>query len=665
MQTGENDQAMRKILDMTRLISVAVLLLHFYKECYGAFVDWHLVSGITDRLLANVVKTGLFSSFLKPKLVVLVFLAVALIGVKGKKDEQQTFKSALLYLIAGLFFYFGSYFFLLLPLGLETLTLLYVSVTGLGYLLLLSGGTMISRIIRDKLAGDIFNRDQETFPQEERLLENEFSVNLPVRYVLKGKARNGWINFINLFRALVVLGSPGSGKSYFIIRHIITQHIRKGFAMFVYDFKMPDLAVIAYNTWLKCKHLYKVAPQFFSINFDDLSRSSRCNPLDPSAMLDLTDAVESARTILLGLNREWIKRQGDFFVESPINFLTAIIWYLRKYNNGEYCTLPHVIELMQADYDSLFTLLSTQKEIDVLINPFISAYKRDAVEQLEGQIASAKITMARIASPQLYYVLSGNEFTLDINNPAAPKIVCMGNNPQKIQIYGAVLSLFTNRLLKIINQKNKLKCSLVFDEFPTLTTDIIPTISTGRSNLISTCLGIQDASQLRKDYGREQADVIMNIVGNMAVGQVSGDTAKFVSEKIGRIMQDRESLSINSNDTSISRSKQLEAAVPPSRIAALSSGEFVGMVADNPDCKIELKAFHCEILNDHAALKKEIDGYVPLPEVRKISAAIVERNYLQIKQDIQDIIELEMERLLSDPALAHLIIHKNSPQNAG
>ncbi|MGF7082793.1 conjugal transfer protein MobC [Mucilaginibacter sp. UYCu711] len=659
MQTGENDQAMRKILDMTRLISMAVLLLHFYKECYGAFAEWHWVAPLTDRLLGNVVRTGLFSSFHKSKLIALAFLAIALIGVKGRKDEQQTFKTAALYLVVGLVFFFVSYFILWVRLGLGTVALLYMGITSLGYLLLLSGGTMVSKIIRDKLNGDIFNRDQETFPQEERLLDNEFSVNLPARYVLKGKVRTSWINFINLFRALLVLGSPGSGKSYFIIRHVITQHIRKGFAMFVYDFKMPDLAVIAYNTWLKCKHLYRVEPKFYSINFDDLARTNRCNPLDPSAMLDLTDAVESARTILLGLNREWIKKQGDFFVESPINFLTAIIWYLRRYKGGEFCTLPHVIELMQVDYDRLFTLLSTEKEIDVLINPFISAYKRDAVEQLEGQIASAKITMARVASPQLYYVLSGNEFTLDINNPEAPKIVCMGNNPQKIQIYGAVLSLFTNRMLKIINQKGKLKCSLVFDEFPTLTTDIIPTISTGRSNLISTCLGIQDASQLRKDYGKEQADVIMNITGNMVVGQVSGDTAKYVSEKIGRIMQDRESLSINRSDTSISRSKQLEAAVPPSRIASLSSGEFVGMVADNPEEKIELKAFHCEIINDHAALKKEIEGYQQLPVVRVINPAIVERNYLQIRQDIQNIIELEMERLLSDPALSHLIIRKS------
>jgi hypothetical protein len=656
--TGENDQAMRKILDMTRLISIVILAIHFYEECYGAFVEWHLVAPLGDRLLGNIVRTGLFSGFYKAKLSALGFLIIALIGVKGRKDEKQDLKTALLYGVVGLFFYWLSYFLLLIPGKLTTIASLYMGVTGLGFLLFLSGGTMLSKIIRDRLADDIFNSENETFPQEERLIENEFSVNLPARYRLKNKVRSSWINIINPFRGLLVLGSPGAGKSYFVIRHVITQHIRKGFAMFVYDFKMPDLSVIAYNTWLQYKQVYQVEPKFYCINFDDLSRSHRCNPLEPSSMQDITDAVESARTILLGLNREWVKKQGDFFVESPINFLTAIIWFLRKYQGGEFCTLPHVIELMQVEYDKLFTVLRTQEEIDVLINPFLSAYLRDAVEQLEGQIASAKITMARIASPQLYYVLSGNEFTLDINDPRNPKIVCMGNNPQKIQIYGAVLSLFTNRLFKIINQPFKLKTSLILDEFPTLMTDIIPTIATARGNRVSACLGIQDASQLRKDHGREQADVIMNITGNMVVGQVSGDTAKSVSEKIGRIMQDRESLSINRQDTSISRSKQLEAAVPPSRISALSSGEFVGMVADNPEEKIELKAFHCEIINDHEALKQEMAAYQELPMVRVINSGIVQRNYLQVKQDVQDIIQLEMERLLSDPGLMHLVIKK-------
>src|SRR5438128_504717 len=438
--------------------------------------------------------------------------------------------------------------------------------------------------------------------------------------------RKSWINIINPFRALLVLGSPVSGKSYFVIRHVITQHIAKGYTMFVYDFKYDDLSRIAYNTYLKHKNSYPVLPQFYVINFDDLSRSHRCNPLGHASMEDITDAAESARTILLGLNREWIKRQGDFFVESPINFLSAIIWFLRKYQDGEYCTLPHVIELMQVDYDSLFTVLRAEKEIEVLINPFITAYLNDAMEQLEGQIASAKVAMARLSSPQLYYVLSGNDFTLDINNPDEPKIVCMGNNPQKIQIYGAVLSLYVTRLVKLVNKKGKQKSSLIFDEFPTIYLNNIDSlIATARSNKVATTLGIQDFSQLRKDYGKEQADVIMNITGNIISGQVTGDTAKQLSERFGKIMQDRASYSINSADTSVSHSTQLESAIPPSKISALSSGEFVGMVADDPDSKIDLKTFHCELLNDHAGLKEENDSYKELPVIRQLDDGMVQR----------------------------------------
>jgi len=380
-------------------------------------------------------------------------------------------------------------------------------------------------------------------------------------------------------------------------------------------------------------------------------------------MLDITDAAESARTILMGLNREWIKRQGDFFVESPINFLSAVIWFLRRYRDGEFCTLPHAIELMQIDYDSLFTILRAEKEIEVLINPFITAYLNDAMKQLEGQIAAAKVAMARLSSPQLYYVLSGNDFTLDINNPTEPKIVCIGNNPQKIQIYGAVLSLYVTQLVKLVNKKGMQKSSLIFDEFPTIYLNNMDSlIATARSNKVATTLGVQDFSQLRKDYGKEQADVITNITGNIISGQVTGDTAKQLSERFGKIMQDRASYSVNSADTSISHSKQLEAAIPPSKISALSSGEFVGMVADDPHQKIELKAFHCQILNDHEALKKEQENYVEIPIIKKLDNTIIQRNYLQIKQDVQDIINTEMERILNDPGLSHLVIKKAQQQ---
>lgn len=659
-QTGENEQAMRKILDLTRFIAVTLLFIHFYYYCYHAFYEWALTSTFTDRLLGNIYKTGLFKNFHISKLIALIFLIISLIGERGKKSEKLKLNTALAYIITGLFIYFITYFSLFAKWNPKVVASIYMSLTSVGFLLILSGGVLLSRIIKDKLTDDIFNSDNETFPQETRLLVNEFSVNMPTKFKYKGKVHDGWINCISPQRGVLVQGSAGAGKTAFFLRHVITQCLGKEnpYTGLIYDFKFPDLSIIAYNHWLKNKHKYKTKSDCYFINFDDLSRSHRGNVFDPKGMSDITDASECARTILLGLNKEWAKKQGDFFVESPINFVTAIIWFLRRFRNGQYCTLPHVLELIQIEYDSLFSILRLEKEVEVLVNPFVNAYLNDVMEQLEGQIASAKISLARLTSPQLYYILSGNDFSLDLNNPEHPAILCMGNNPQKIMTYGAVLSLYANRILKIINQKNKIKCALILDEWPTLTLDLNMVVSTGRQNKISTFIGIQEAAQVRKEYGRESADVIINMVGNIISGQVSGDSAKQLSERIGKINQDRTSISINSGDTSISKSKQLESAVPASKISALSSGEFVGMVTDIPDQRIELKTFHCAIQNDFDAINREEKAYADIPVIRHVEQAMVDRNFLQIKQDVQDIVQSELARMMADPSLAHLIIQK-------
>ncbi|CAM4388444.1 Type IV secretory system Conjugative DNA transfer [Pedobacter westerhofensis] len=650
MNTGEDTQGLRKIIDFTRLISIFILSIHFYICCYSAFKNWGWTANITDRIIYNIAKTGLFDNLLKPKLAVLLFLAISLFGVKGKKDEKLQSSSIVAYLLTGLLLYFISVLCLLLPLNLLLVASLYIGITSIGYMLILTGGGLLSRLIKDKLNQDTFNTDNETFPQEERLLENDSSVNLPAKYNLKGKIRDSYINLISMTRGLLVSGSPGAGKSYFVIRHVIDQQIKKGFSMFLYDFKYDDLTKIAYNKLLAYQDNYKIKPKFYVINFDDLSRTHRCNPLDPDSMEDITDATEASRTIMLGLNKDWIKKTGDFFVESPINFLTAVIWYLRKYENGKFCTLPHVIELMQADYDKLFAVLQEEDEIKVLINPFISAYRNKAMAQLEGQIASAKIGLARLSSPQLYYVLNGNDFTLDVNNPQEPKIVCIGNNPQKIQTYGAVLSLYVSKMMKLVNRKNQLKCSLVFDEFPTIyiggSSGIDGLLATARSNKVATTLAVQDFSQLKKDYGAEQADVITGIVGNVISGQVTGDTAKKLSETFGKIVQDRESRSINSSDISISKSTQMDSAIPASKIASLSSGEFVGFVADTPDQKIKLKMFHAEIQNDHDSIAEEEKNYKPIPVIEKVTYGDIMENYTRIKEDIDQLFEIELEKIL-------------------
>lgn len=641
--TGENEQALRKIIDFTRMASIMFLILHFYYSFHFALQAWNFTTDIVDNILLRLARPGLFTNYYFIKLFVLALLGISLLGSKGKKEEKISLPKCLALLALGLVLFCFSHFLFNLQVDLGIRVVVYMALTSIGWILILSGGTLMSRLLRLKLASDIFNTRNESFPQEERMLENEYSINLPSQYTLKGRVRRSWINFINPFRSLLVIGTPGAGKSYFVIRHVITQHIRKGFSMFIYDFKYDDLSRIAYNTLRKHYDAYKIRPSFYVINFDQIYH--RCNPLDPATMEDITDATESSRTIMLGLNREWIKKQGDFFVESPINFLTALIWFLRKYEEGLYCTLPHVIELMQLDYPTLFKLLKTEPEIEVLVNPFESAFRNEAMEQLEGQIASAKIGMARLSSPQLYYVLSGNDFTLDINNPEKPKIVCMGNNPQKQQIYGAVLSLYITRVIKLVNKKRQLKSSLIFDEFPTIYFNGIDNLmATARANKVATTLAVQDYSQLKKDYGKEQAEVIMNIVGNVISGQVVGETAKLLSERFGKVVQERQSISVNASDTSHSRSTQLDAAIPPSKIASLSSGEFVGMVADDPDQKIRLKIFHNEILNNHDDIRREEEKYKPIPTVREITQQEIQDNYFRIKADIRSIVEQKVSK---------------------
>lgn len=639
MSSTENEQGLRRIVDLSRLCSIALLCLHFYYYCYGAYKTWGVTAAITDRLLLNLKQTGLFSHLAYSKTAALVLLLISLLGVDGKKEPGKNIRLVMIVLHISTATYYAAGWLLNVQSNHITVAISYMLICTISYLLILACAIQLTRFIQLKLKEDVFNTDNETFPQEERLLKNEYSFSFKARYSLKGQIRNSYINIINPFRGLLVTGSPGAGKSWFVILPMIKQQLQKGYAMFIYDFKYDDLSKAAYNWMLQNQGAFEHKPSFYSINFDDLSCSHRCNPLQPEGMTDITDAIESARSILLGLNRDWITKQGDFFVESPINFVTAIIWYLRKYEDGRYCTLPHVIELMQADYKELLPVLNSQPEIEVFVNPFITAFQNKATDQLEGQVASAKIGMARLSSPQLYWVLSGNDFTLDINNPFEPKVLCLGNNPEKKNIYGAVLSLYISRLLRVINKKGKLKCSLVFDEFPTIVVNNVDDlIATARSNKVATTLAMQDFSQLEKDYGK-QADVITDICANIISGQVSGDTAKSLSERFGRILQDRQNITVNRRDTSISYSRQLDLAVPPSKISSLSSGQFVGVVGDNPDEKINLKMFHSEIINDTPALNKEMAAFKPIPLVYDITEQEIMDNYFQIKYDVRGILD--------------------------
>jgi len=336
--------------------------------------------------------------------------------------------------------------------------------------------------------------------------------------------------------------------------------------------------------------------------------------------------------------------------------LAALIWYLRKYKDGIYCTLPHAIELAQAPYDQLFTILNTETEIQTLIGTFIEAYKNKTMEMLDSQLASAKIPLGRLASPDLYYVLTGDDLSLDINNPFAPKILCLGGDPSRQETLAPVLSLYIDRLNKRVNQKDKYKCALVCDEFATVRAySMTTTIATARSNNIVPVLAIQDLSQLRTQYSRDEADTIFNITGNLLCGQVGGETARWISERFPKIWQDRTSLSINSSDTSISKSHQWETSISTATIANLSSGEFVGIVADDPGGEMELKAFHARLVKDP---KDSPSQLLSLPVIHTIDNDTIQQNFQQVQQEIIDLVNAEMERIQADSSLTGLLVKK-------
>jgi hypothetical protein len=518
-------------------------------------------------------------------------------------------------------------------------------------------GVWMSRLLRNNLMDDVFNYENESFQQETKLMENEYSVNLPTKFYYKNQWNEGWINVVNPFRATIVLGTPGSGKSYAVINNYIKQHIEKGFSMYIYDFKFDDLSTIAYNHLLKHSDKYKIPPKFYVINFDDPRKSHRCNPLNPDFMTDISDAYEAAYTIMLNLNRSWIQKQGDFFVESPIILLAAIIWYLKIYENGKYCTFPHAIELLNKKYADIFTILTTYPDLENYLSPFMDAWQGGAQDQLQGQIASAKIPLSRMISPQLYWVMTGDDFTLDINNPQEPKILCVGNNPDRQNIYSAALGLYNSRIVKLINKKGQLKSSVIIDELPTIYfRGLDNLIATARSNKVAVCLGFQDYSQLIRDYGDKEAKVIQNTVGNIFSGQVVGETAKNLSERFGKVLQRRQSMTINRNDKSTSISTQLDSLIPASKISTLTQGVFVGAISDNFDERIEQKIFHAEIVVDNEKVAAETKAYQKIPQIRSFDNISgedtmkqeIDANYRQIKLDIIQIIETEMERIESD-----------------
>lgn len=681
------------------IIIIVLLMLESYWCLAPILSRFGLTWGILDFILLNL--REYFENPLKLK-GFLFALMICAASVRTGKKVHKSWKHIIVFTVIGTVLYF--------PIIPNPIIHSIMMFGGMG--MSIYGYSLIFRKIKGSEKPDA----DEGFDQNKEKMENEYSINIPYKFVYQKKQYNGWINCINPFRASMVLGSPGSGKSFAIYNAFIEQTIRKNYTMFLYDYKFPDLTErviteIAYqkkkeNLWSNTK---MKMPKLYVINFDDPMKSNRCNPIHHSYITDPADTTEIADLVFKNINKGADGKGFDFFNESAKVYLDALIWFLANYdpdavyeldadgnptqnvigsrtkykNKGKYCTFPHVIELMAYNYQKVFQILQFTKGLEAKISPFASALEGGAMEQLQGQIASAQIPMGKFVSPALYWVMTGDDFTLDINNPSEPKIVCMGNNPDRQTIYGTTLALYTSRMFKLINHKGMEKSVVLLDELPTVFIKGLDNlIATARSNKVAIVLGAQDKSQLRRDYGDKEADVIMTTVGNLFSGSVEGRTAKDISESFGKQFRKRISESIGEESDSQSISYQLEDILPASKIMDMSQGTFCGWVKDNFGEEISQKKFYGAVQVDAKRNKalKEYEQGVPyitdlfkgtIPQMTKFDRQRLEllfpkyvgnekklqqeylkekvnicvaENFKNVKNDIERIVEAEFNR---------------------
>lgn len=618
------------MFSMFLLISGALLILIMYYYAYPFWVNIGLSGKLSDSIMYELYRSGMMSSQTTVRFVCLFFCTVSVI-VRSGSPRSSSWLEILMPLLSGLCLFFIASGFC---------GVMSVICTGTGYLLYFSGAVLLGRKYRsfDPNLPDYL----DTFPQCEELIENKYSVNIPMKYQYEGRIHKGYINAVSVFRGTLVIGTAGAGKSYSVYGPFIRQMLRKGYAMFVYDYKYPDLTNKVLNELLDNYGCYDIKPKMYVVNFDDPLYSHRFNPLNPHYLTDPIDATEIAEIIMKNVNKGNEQESEDFFSLSARCYIDLLIWFLKIYDDGKYCTFPHLIELMGQDYRNVFDVLKKYDELEVKRNTFEDAIKDKAYEQLQGQIASARVPLNRFASKTLYWTLSADDFSLQINDPESPEIICVGNNPRRQSVYGTTLAMLASQLFKTINVKGKRHCAVLIDELPTIyLKDLSNLIDTARSNYVAVVAGAQDKSQLIRDYGKKEADVIFNTVGNLFAGSVKGETAVGLSKVFGKI--ERETRSFQEGDSSehTTFSYQMRDVLPPDKIEALSQGTFCGYVSDSFSQKVHPKIFCGEIdVGKPAAHNETIPQIVQM--TREEIEKEIDKNYRKIHQDICDIIQKEL-----------------------
>ena len=586
---------------------------------------------VLSNLLKSFSKMGFFSPPITAKIATIVLIALVATGTKAKKKKDLNIvKAIIIPIIIGIALMFSSLAFVveagdttipkIFP-GFSLYQIIYATLAILGTIFTQVGADSISKYMQNKMGKDRWNVEEESFDQNQELVESETSINIPYVFRYKKKNNKGWIN-INPFRGTMVIGVPGSGKSFGIINPAIRQMIAKNFCLCIYDFKFPDLGKIAYYHYLLKKSTdenYK--HNFYVINLDDVEKSKRINPFKKEYIGTLAEAQEMAESMVSALQKGGASAGGgseQFFTQSAINFLSSCIYFFATLENGKYSDLPHLLSFMNRSYKEIFDSLFTHEELHSLLSPFKSAYDNKAFDQLEGQVGTLKIFLSRLATKESFWVFSGDEVELKITDKENPSIVILASDPGTQDINSALYSSVLNRILRLINSKENMPGGIIADEFPTIYIHKIDNVvATARSNRVAVMLGLQEIPQLKQFYKKEVADTISSIVGNILSGAARDkNTLEWLEKMFGKIKQKTYSQSISQQGTTTSINEKMDFMIPAGKIAALRTGEMVGMIAqgeENDTEEYKTSAISGKINLDMTKIKEEEKNYIKMP----------------------------------------------------
>jgi hypothetical protein len=403
------------------------------------------------------------------------------------------------------------------------------------------------------------------------------------------ETERGKIAIENIYRGIYIQGGAGSGKSKSIIEPIIEQSAKNSMAGLLYDFKSPELTENVIDNY---ERHTKINTYF--VDFKNPSRSNRVNPISPKYLTKSAVAFELSQTLINNLLPETIKKR-EYFDREAQSILTGVIWFMRN-NYPEYCTIPHIISLFShVGMDKILEMVATDPEAIGMMSSIKQAMDRKANRLVASVMSTLQNALATLNNPEIFWILSGEDFTLDLNDPENPKFMCIGNDSTLSSTYAPVISLIISSAVRLMNQPDKHRSVVILDEAPTIYIPKFEQIpATARSNKVATIYAAQDFGQVEDQNGKDKAQVLLSNLGTQIFGRTTNlKTAEMIKSIFSK--QDKTFVTNSENkgksgglawqlgrnkNKGLNESIQERDRVKVTDIMNLNTGEFYGIVAE-------------------------------------------------------------------------------------